>query len=249
MKEFNIYLVRHGQSQANVDETIYKEIPDHSISLTERGTEQALEAGKIFNSFIDGKKLHCYYSPYQRTLETMNLMLSSFNDEQILSKVNDIKLREIEYGTFDGLTEKERQKLFPHEYALHKRQENFEGRYFTRLPNGESYADVALRAALFISDLKTRISSHMNSDNYNEDTNNVAIFSHCVWIRCFVTEILSEHYSWSSKDGHMNNCSVRKISISENKKSINPFSEQSIILNDKVYNVEDCGNIFDGYPM
>ena len=42
----NLYLVRHGQSQANVDEEIYKSIPDHRIALTDKGQTQAAFAGK-----------------------------------------------------------------------------------------------------------------------------------------------------------------------------------------------------------
>jgi hypothetical protein len=36
-RPFRIYLVRHGESQGNVDETIYERIPDSKIPLTKRG--------------------------------------------------------------------------------------------------------------------------------------------------------------------------------------------------------------------
>ena len=44
----NLYLIRHGESQANVDEEVYKSIPDHRIALTDKGQTQAIFAGEVF---------------------------------------------------------------------------------------------------------------------------------------------------------------------------------------------------------
>ena len=40
-----LYLVRHGQSEANVDKNVYRTKPDHAIALTPLGLNQANEAG------------------------------------------------------------------------------------------------------------------------------------------------------------------------------------------------------------
>ncbi len=50
----NLYLVRHGESQANADEEIYKSIPDHRIALTDKGQTQAAFAGKELNYTLQG---------------------------------------------------------------------------------------------------------------------------------------------------------------------------------------------------
>ena len=42
----NIFLIRHGESISNVGENYVKRIPDHLVSLTEKGKEQARENGK-----------------------------------------------------------------------------------------------------------------------------------------------------------------------------------------------------------
>lgn len=34
-----IVLVRHGESQGNVDDAIYETVPDHALSLTPKGIE------------------------------------------------------------------------------------------------------------------------------------------------------------------------------------------------------------------
>ncbi len=44
-KPVEFYLVRHGQSQANVDKSLYTKIPDSQIELTELGWQQAAATG------------------------------------------------------------------------------------------------------------------------------------------------------------------------------------------------------------
>jgi broad specificity phosphatase PhoE len=48
----NIILIRHGQSEANVDKTIYKTKPDYAMELTELGKQQALEAGLKIKEYL-----------------------------------------------------------------------------------------------------------------------------------------------------------------------------------------------------
>lgn len=46
----NIYLIRHGQSQGNIDQAIYRETPDHAIGLSDLGVEQARAAGQALRN-------------------------------------------------------------------------------------------------------------------------------------------------------------------------------------------------------
>ena len=41
MKPENIFIVRHGESEGNVDKTIYERKPDYAITLTSTGKNQA----------------------------------------------------------------------------------------------------------------------------------------------------------------------------------------------------------------
>ena len=43
MKPKRIILIRHGESQANVDKYLFGRVPDYTIELTEKGHEQAKE--------------------------------------------------------------------------------------------------------------------------------------------------------------------------------------------------------------
>ena len=66
-----IILIRHGQSEGNVDETKYVTTPDWKIQLTAKGTEQAVACGNMLSDIVGkNSKLCCYYSPYTRTQQT-----------------------------------------------------------------------------------------------------------------------------------------------------------------------------------
>eukprot|EP00897_Mesotaenium_endlicherianum_P004291 jgi/Mesen1/3890/ME000208S02898 len=69
-----IILVRHGESEGNIDDTVYSRIPDSRVPLTVRGCEQAEECGKRVRELIGAAgdpdwRVYFYVSPYQRTLQ------------------------------------------------------------------------------------------------------------------------------------------------------------------------------------
>ena len=70
-------MIRHGQSAANADTSIYNRVPDYRIPLTDLGVEQARIAGEeILRRKLDGQQVCVYVSPYLRayqTLEALNL--------------------------------------------------------------------------------------------------------------------------------------------------------------------------------
>ncbi|RUP43637.1 histidine phosphatase superfamily [Jimgerdemannia flammicorona] len=67
----HIILVRHGESEGNLDHSLFQRKPDHRHKLTERGHEQAFTAGRRLRELLEGgNKVQFYVSPYQRTRET-----------------------------------------------------------------------------------------------------------------------------------------------------------------------------------
>jgi len=66
-----IFVVRHGESEGNVDETLYSRVADPEIRLTARGVSQAEAAGRAIRARCeaDGKsyRVFFYFSPYMRT--------------------------------------------------------------------------------------------------------------------------------------------------------------------------------------
>lgn len=45
MRPKRIILIRHGESEGNVDKNIYEQKPDYALELTHRGIHQAKEVG------------------------------------------------------------------------------------------------------------------------------------------------------------------------------------------------------------
>jgi broad specificity phosphatase PhoE len=45
MKPIRIFIIRHGESEGNVDKNIYLKKPDYALNLTSTGIEQARGAG------------------------------------------------------------------------------------------------------------------------------------------------------------------------------------------------------------
>jgi len=86
-----VFLVRHGQSQANADPSANAHIADHALKLTEDGHEQARAAGTALaewfsTSFISGDdqgryvripRIRCWHSPYTRTRQTAADLVST----------------------------------------------------------------------------------------------------------------------------------------------------------------------------
>ncbi|XP_009800803.1 phosphoglycerate mutase-like protein AT74 isoform X3 [Nicotiana tabacum] len=132
-----IILVRHGQSEGNVDESVYTRVADPKVGLTEKGVEEAEECGRKMREIIeknggDDWKVYFYVSPYKRGIETLRNLAKSFERSRIAGVREEPRLREQDFGNFQ---DKEQMKI---EKAVRARY----GRFFYRFPNGESAADV-----------------------------------------------------------------------------------------------------------
>lgn len=63
MKPKPITLVRHGESQGNIDPKQYETIPDYALHITDAGRQQAREAGKQIAELIGNASIRAYVSP------------------------------------------------------------------------------------------------------------------------------------------------------------------------------------------
>ncbi|MEV8143213.1 phosphoglycerate mutase family protein [Specibacter sp. NPDC078709] len=135
-----IIMVRHGQSAANVDQTIYNQIPDYRIPLTELGVLQAKAAGEKVRRQLNGKKVRVYVSPYLRAYQTLEAMdLGDLID----STMEEPRLREQDWANFQN----------PAEIADQKELRNAYGHFFYRFREGESGSDVYDRVSSFMETL------------------------------------------------------------------------------------------------
>lgn len=78
-----LVLVRHGQSEGNVDELLYSTRPDNAMRLTELGWEMARMAGRALREELPrGETVHFIVSPYARTVETFHGIVSAWCDPE-----------------------------------------------------------------------------------------------------------------------------------------------------------------------
>jgi len=138
-----IFILRHGESQGNVDESMYCRVPDPEIALTQLGQRQAEAAGKVVKAICDADgtpyRLAFYISPYRRSKQTASAVAAQFDPAAIAGVREEPQLREQDFGNFQDLDLKEREKEERAKY----------GRFFYRFPNGESGADVYDRLTVF----------------------------------------------------------------------------------------------------
>ena len=75
------YPWRSWQSEGNIDKTLFERKPDNDHSLTEKGREQARECGRRLRLKMRDEPVYFQVSPYRRTRETLEMILTSFVDE------------------------------------------------------------------------------------------------------------------------------------------------------------------------
>ena len=195
-----IVLVRHGESEGNVDENAYTRVPDSQIKLTPRGHEQAEHTGQALRDIMDSDgtdySVFFYISPYRRSKETAIGIAKAFEGRKILGVREEPQLREQDFGNFQDFNKKQAEK----------RERRAFGRFFYRFPNGESGADVYDRITMF-SDHMVR---DIDAGRFPENTNMI-LATHGLTLRLF----LMRWFHWT---------------VAEYERIANPSNSQPIIL-------------------
>ncbi|XP_073009618.1 phosphoglycerate mutase-like protein AT74 [Typha latifolia] len=183
-----IILVRHGESQGNLDTSAYTTTPDYRIPLTSLGIEQARSAGRRIRDVVseggctDNWKVYFYVSPYERTRSTLREIGRAFPKKRIIGVREECRVREQDFGNFQV---EERMKV------IKQTRERF-GRFFFRFPEGESAADVFDRVSSFMESLWRDIDMKRLDQDRCSDTN-LVIVSHGLTSRVF----LMKWFKWT----------------------------------------------------
>jgi broad specificity phosphatase PhoE len=131
VKPKRIFLIRHGESEGNVDRAVYGRKPDYALLLTERGKQHARDAGTKLREIVGNETVRFYVSPLFRTRQTFQGIAAAFPQTQFVLG-EEPRLREQEWGHLRGLEECD---------AVDKARDEF-GSFYFRIPDGESAADV-----------------------------------------------------------------------------------------------------------
>ncbi|MEH0936388.1 histidine phosphatase family protein [Micromonospora psammae] len=151
-----LWIVRHGESTANVAATAAETSGadlidlthrDADVPLSETGEEQARATARWLAGLPEERRPDvAVVSPYLRAVRTSELALAGTG----IPASQDERLRDRELGILDGLTGHGVQRRFPEEADRRRRL----GKFYYRPPGGESWTDVALRLRALLGDLR-----------------------------------------------------------------------------------------------
>lgn len=152
----SLTLVRHAESLGNIaarqaDEDERHDLDlgvrDADIDLSDNGVSQADALGAWFRSLADAERPTLVLSsPYRRALHTAERTVGD-----AAAIVVDERLRERDLGLFDGLTSRGVRARYADEAERRDRL----GKFYHRPPQGESWAEVALRVRSLLGDLRS----------------------------------------------------------------------------------------------
>jgi len=207
----NIFLIRHAISEANLDKSVHGKVADHAIKLANPlGIEQAQNAGMFLNGYFNinfpNEKARMWVSPYTRTRETASEIITK-TEPYILDVRENIHLVEQQYGLFDGISDPsillEIQQQHPNEWNYYQKQKKFEGKFWARMPLGESQFDVCLRVQQCFGTFQRDLQKH--------NIENIIIVAHGLSIRAFIMSWMHYPVEWFNNEENPNNCSIRLL--------------------------------------
>jgi broad specificity phosphatase PhoE len=194
-----VILVRHDKSLANVDPSVYKRQPDHTIPLAEPDSERLQRAGDLIRGLGLAPDRTCSWcSPYVRCRQTEETVLRHIFpvDMAKVRRRETFLLREQEFGDWDSLTDEEAQRLLPASWAKRQVLTDNLGKFYFRYPNGESRADVVTRTMVFFGKLhRSDYASHV-------------VFLHGVTQRAFRMAWMNLAVDWFEEEPNPPNASV-----------------------------------------
>ncbi len=173
-----LYIVRHGETQWNVDKRFQGQLDS---PLTTLGREQIAAHGERLKSFGGVDQL--YVSPAGRTQESANL-LNSFVQAQ-MTTVD--ALIEASCGEWEGMSYAEIQAEYPEEWS--KRQQDS---FSHRPPGGENIPDLVERVRPFLEDL------------YADSARSIALVTHGLMSRAVLHFLLELGSVETSRVRHPN---------------------------------------------
>lgn len=201
-----IFLIRHGESMQNTKKNYSIGLPDHKVYLTEQGKEEARLAGEFLKKYINNNEIDLsnsvmWVSPYTRTRETASII----NEKLGINRIKeDITLIEQQYGLFSDKEIAKIREMYPEQFAFYDNYYQNDGKFYAKLPQGESPFDVALRTKQFIDTI------------YRDREDVLFVVSHGATIKTIVMNFF--HYSpeWYNSELTPSNCSIRLIETNEN---------------------------------
>lgn len=190
MRPKRIILIRHGESEGNADPSVYNRKPDYALELSEKGLQQAKEAGERLKNLLKEESAFFYVSPFWRTRMTCEQIAVNFQPEQF-RYVEEPRLREQEWGHLRSVEDTKR---------LEVERDNY-GPFYYRFPGGESCADVYDR----VSDFFGTLHRDFSKENFPA---NAVIITHGMTLRLFLMRWFHWPVERFESYGNPDNCEI-----------------------------------------
>lgn len=155
----HIYLIRHGESLATLDPSVFGRMDPLTVPLTQWGNEQARDAGAALRQryqqdpALAGRTVVVANSPLTRVQQSADAFLETFGRRNVDFTWKSELLHEREHGEFNGLSVEQQQAKNPEIMAKLNSPDPRE-QYETPLPGGESMQDVDKRMQKFFHQVK-----------------------------------------------------------------------------------------------
>ena len=214
-----IILVRHGESEGNVDREVYTRKPDHLVELTKRGIGQAKEAGKHIEAIFKEadeksggrgssiRRVHLVVSPFERTRATAAAMRPWFEHRIVRTDVQP-RIREQEFGNIQG-----------DDFQKHRKNQKKVGRFWYRFPTGESGADVYDRVKSWWYDSVLNVNERVGYDQVDA----MVVVTHGLTMRFALMQL----FGWSPTTFHSiwnaGNCDAYVLKKDLSKPGMSPY--------------------------
>jgi broad specificity phosphatase PhoE len=155
-----LWLVRHAESQGNLADVrateagaprLELDVRDPDVPLSATGRRQAEALGAWLRDLPAGQRPTALLSsPFTRAAETAQVAVQVSGLD--LPVRFDERLRERDFGAFDGMTRAGIRAEYPQE----AQRRDLLGKFYYRPPGGESWADVALRVRSVLTTAELR---------------------------------------------------------------------------------------------
>jgi len=214
-QERSIHIVRHGESEGNVDLDSYRKYGDHRLPLTENGKVMAQRSGAFLaeefeEKFNQGEDpwIEMWVSPFTRTRETAIGMLEGGLGRWVKKVSESPFLVEQDWGLLEGMNIKadEVYQRFPESMKRVRFQADVDGKFYARLPQGESVADVYARVTNFLGSVSRRKNKH------------IIVVTHGITGRALIMRILRHTPEWFESSVNLPNASIYRITKTLNTK-------------------------------
>lgn len=141
-----LHFVRHAQSLANADESLYHSMADHKIPLSPKGEKQLEPLVQDIKGLVTNSKVKILYSPYMRAVQTaeaikkgLDLKDKHFKEEPLLAEQRFFSSYKLM-----GSDQEDYNSDIKHEYGF----------FWYKEGEGESEQDVYTRTRLFLTDVR-----------------------------------------------------------------------------------------------